>query len=174
MTALRLEAGSLGFAPSRHDLAETVRSAARSVDVGAHPLRVDAPLAIEASFDPKGVTTVVQQVVRNAASFSPPDEPIELTLRRDGGEAILEVGDRGPGIPEDRREEVFERFTTWRPPGYEAVDGPGLGLFIVRAVVEEHGGSISIADGPEGGTMLAVRLPLEGARGTTGDDAADL
>ena len=50
----------------------------------------------------------------------------------------------------------------WRPPGYEDRPGTGLGLFICRAIARAHGGDASIADGPAGGTMLLVRLPVEG------------
>ena len=172
--ALRLDAGSLRFEIVRQDLVGAVRAAVGSVDVSDHPLRVELPQELEVPFDAKHVATVVAQVVRNAATYSPPEDPISITLRRDGSDAVLEVADRGPGVPRERREEVFERFTGWRPVGYEAAAGPGLGLFIARAIVEHHGGTISITDGPQGGTMLEVRLPLEGARGTAGDDAADL
>jgi signal transduction histidine kinase len=172
--ALRLDAGSLRFDIVRQDLVGPVRAAVASVDVGEHPLDVEVPAELEAPFDAKHVATVVGQVVRNAAVYSPADAPISITLRRDGSDVLLEVVDRGPGVPPERREEVFERFTGWRPVGYEAVPGPGLGLFIARAIVEHHGGTISITDGPQGGTMLGVRLPLEGARGTVGDDAPDL
>jgi signal transduction histidine kinase len=145
-----------------------------SVDVGDHPLGVELPPELEAPFDAKHLATVVAQVVRNAAVYSPPEAPISIALRRDGSDAVLEVVDRGPGVPPERREEVFERFSGWRPVGYEAVPGPGLGLFVSRAIVEHHGGTISVTDGPQGGTMLEVRLPLEDARGTASDDAADL
>jgi two-component system sensor histidine kinase KdpD len=172
--ALRLDAGSLRSDLVRQDLVGVLRAAVGSVDVGDHPLDVEAPPDLEASFDAKHVATVVEQVVRNAALYSPPDAPIGIRLRRDGSDAVLEVLDRGPGVPRERREEVFERFAGWRPVGYEAVPGPGLGLFIARAMIEQQGGTISIADGPQGGTMLEVRLPLEGKRGKAGDDAPDL
>jgi two-component system, OmpR family, sensor histidine kinase KdpD len=172
--ALRLDAGSLRFDIVRQDLVGPLRTAVDPVDVGEHPLEVETPPELEASFDAKHVATVVGQLLRNAAVYSPPDAPISITLRREGSDALLEVVDRGPGVPPERREEVFERFAGWRPIGYEAVPGPGLGLFISRAIVEHHGGTISITDGPQGGTMLSVRLPLEGARGTAGDDAPDL
>ena len=173
-TALRLDAGTLRFEPIRQNLPTAVSAAARAVDVGEHPLELDLPDALEASFDGKRLATLVQQLLRNAARFSPPEEPISIRLRREGSDAVLEVEDRGPGIPQERREEVFERFASWRPAGYEGVPGPGLGLFISRAIAAEHAGAIAIADGPGGGTMLAVRLPLEGADGTSGDDAVDL
>jgi signal transduction histidine kinase len=172
--ALRLDAGSLRFDVVRQDLAGVVKAAVGSIDVGEHPLDLAVPPELEASFDAKHLSTVVAQVVRNAAVYSPPGAPISVTLRADGSDAVLEGVDRGPGVPPERREEVFERFAAWRPVGYEAVPGPGLGLFIARAIVEHHLGTISITDGPQGGTMLGVRLPLEGARGTAGDDAPDL
>jgi two-component system, OmpR family, sensor histidine kinase KdpD len=170
--ALRLDADSVRFDIAREDLAGVVSSAARSIDVGEHPIEIDVPTALEGVFEPTFVATVVEQLVRNAAIFSPADEPISIALRQDRDDAVLEVTDRGPGVPEERREEVFERFARWRPDGYEAAPGPGLGLFISRAIVGRHGGTISITEGPERGTMLRVRLPLEGPRGT--DDAPDL
>jgi signal transduction histidine kinase len=172
--AMRLDAGTVGFDLRPSDLPELVRAAVARVDVGAHPVAVDADGPLEAVVDAARLTTVVEQLVRNAVTYSPADAPIAVRLRREGGEAILEVLDAGPGIPRERRAEVVERFAGWRPPGYETAPGAGLGLFIATRVVGEHGGSISIEDGPEGGTMLAVRLPLEGARGTGGDDAPDL
>jgi two-component system sensor histidine kinase KdpD len=172
--ALRLDAGSLRFDIVRQDLAGVVTAAVRSLDLGEHPLELEVPPELEVPFDAKHVATVVGQVVRNAAMYSPPDAPISIMLRRDGPEAVVEVVDRGPGVPPQRREEVFERFAGWRPIGYEAAPGPGLGLFISRAIVERHGGTISIMDGPQGGTMLKVRFPREGPRGTVGDDAPDL
>lgn len=171
--ALRLDAGAVRIDRRPHDLAEVVRSAAGSEDVADHPLEVDAGAAVVASVDPTHLSTVVRALVRNAATFSPPVAPIVVRLRRDGDDAVLEVLDRGPGIPPERRDEAFERFTVWRPRGYEAASGPGLGLSIARSIVREHGGSIAIDDAPGGGTMLAVRLPLED-RGTPVDDAADL
>lgn len=171
--ALRLDAGSVRIDRRPYDLADVVRSAAEAEDRSDHPLEVDADAAVVASVDQTHLSAVVRELVRNAATFSPPDAPIVVRLRRDGDAAVIEVLDRGPGIPPERRDEAFERFTVWRPRGYEAASGPGLGLSIARSIVHEHGGSIAIDDAPGGGTMLAVRLPLED-RGTPVDDAADL
>jgi signal transduction histidine kinase len=98
-------------------------------------------------------------VVRNAAQYSPPDRPVEIRLTRDGDKAVLTIVDHGPGIPEERREQVFTTFPNWRPAGYEEVQGTGLGLFISRGLVAEHDGDMSIQDAPGGGTMLRIRLP---------------
>lgn len=168
--AMRLDAGSLERRPGRHDLAELVRTVVHRTDVGDHPVDLDASASLEATFDPIHVTAVVGQLLRNAATFSPTGAPIGVSLRREGTDAVVEVRDRGPGIPPERRDEVFERFTAWRPPGYEAAPGTGLGLFVARELVRRQGGAISIVDAPGGGTMLVVRFPA----GVADDDAADL
>ena len=160
--ALKLDARSLRFDIRPRDLAEIVRETAQAADTGDHPMEVEVAESIEAPVDGALIASVVHQLIVNAVTFSPPDSPITIGLRRDGDGALIEVTDRGPGVPPDKREAVFERFADWRPPGYEDRPGTGLGLFISRAVAREHGGEASIADGPAGGTMLLVRLPVEG------------
>jgi two-component system sensor histidine kinase KdpD len=159
---LKLDAGSLRFDIRPHDLGAIVREAADAAETGDHPMEVDVAESIEAPVDGALIASVVHQLIDNAVTFSPPDSPITIGLRRDGDDALIEVTDRGPGVPPDKREAVFERFADWRPPDYEDRPGTGLGLFISRAVAREHGGEASIADGPAGGTMLLVRLPVEG------------
>jgi two-component system sensor histidine kinase KdpD len=160
--ALKLDAGSLRFDIRPRDLAEIVRESAQAANIGDHPMEVDVAESIEAPVDGALIASVVHQLIDNAVTFSPPDSLITIGLRRDGDGAVIEVTDRGPGVPPDKREAVFERFADWRPADYEDRPGTGLGLFISRAVAREHGGEASIADGPAGGTMLLVRLPVEG------------
>lgn len=159
--ALRLDAGALRFDRRTHELEEIVRGAAEGVETGDRPLEITAEADIEASVDRVHLAVVVRQLIENAATYSPPGSPITVRLRREGADAVLEVVDRGPGIPSDRHDAVFERFADWRPPGYEDRPGTGLGLFICRAIARAHGGDASIGDGPAGGTMLSVRLPAE-------------
>ena len=161
--AMKLSAGVLTMQTGPTDLADVVRE-------GVHAAGVDADRAIQLDLDDIAIVgdharlvEVVRQVVQNAHVFSPPVEPIAVTLRREGDDAIVEVTDRGPGIPEDRREQVFTTFPNWRPVGYEEVPGTGLGLFISRALVAEHRGQMSLGSAPGGGTMLRIRLPLKGS-----------
>ena len=160
--ALKLDAGSLRFDIRPRDLSENVRETAQAANTGDHPMEVDVAESIEAPVDGALIASVVHQLIDNAVTFSPPDSPITIGLRRDGDDAVIEVTDRGPGVPPDKREAVFERFADWRPADYEDRPGTGLGLFIARAVAREHGGEASIVDGPAGSTMLLVRLPVEG------------
>jgi signal transduction histidine kinase len=160
--ALRLDAGSLRFDIHAQDLGVIVRDAVEAAETADRALEVEVADPIEAPVDGFHIALVVRELLGNAVSFSPPDSPISVRLRRDGDEALIEVADHGAGIPRNKREAVFEPFADWRPPGYEDRPGTGLGLFIIRAIAREHGGDASVSDGPAGGTMLTVRLPVEG------------
>jgi signal transduction histidine kinase len=159
--ALKLDAGSVRFDLRPHDLGEIVRAAVEATSTADHPVDVVVD-AVEASVDSAQISAVVQELIRNAVMFSPLDSPISIRLRKEGADALIEVTDLGPGIPPERREEVFERFARWRPPDYEDRPGAGLGLFSCRAIARAHGGEAWAFDGPAGGTMLSVRLPAEG------------
>jgi signal transduction histidine kinase len=80
------------------------------------------------------------------------------------GLVVLDIIDRGPGIPAEQRERLFEKFVRWRPSGYEDRTGTGLGLFITRGILDVHDGTAELIDGPGGGTMLRLRIPAEEER----------
>jgi len=160
--AMKLSAGVLPLHRGPADLAAIVREGvgAAGLDDGR---RVDLELdEVTIEGDRAHLVEVVRQVVQNAGEYSPSGEPIGVSLTLEGDDAVLSIADRGPGIPEDRREHVFTTFPNWRPPGYEEVQGTGLGLFISRALVAEHRGEISVEGAPGGGTMLRIRLPRGG------------
>ena len=75
------------------------------------------------------------------------------------GQVEISVDDDGPGIPEDRREEVFRPFYRLRDSRYPETDGMGLGLAIARDVAHDHGGNIELSTSPMGGLRASVRLP---------------
>jgi len=86
---------------------------------------------------------------------------VGVAVRSEAGQAVIEVADSGPGIPEDQTEAVFHRFhriDEARTPGAEA-SGAGLGLAIVKAIIELHGGSVTAGNRPEGGAVFRVTLP---------------
>ena len=124
-----------------------------TADVQAVTVDGDAPL----------LERVVRNLLDNADRFSPPDQPVEVTLTAADGEARLTVADHGPGIPAEDRERVFDRF--YRSAATRTLPGSGLGLAIVAQVVHGHGGSVR-ADGRDGGgAVLTVVLPLSSAEG---------
>jgi two-component system sensor histidine kinase KdpD len=119
-------------------------------------LEKDLPLL---EMEPALIEQVFVNLLENSARYSPAESPVELQARAVGSEVLIRVADRGPGIPEDQRERVFEKFHRAGPARTDD-GGMGLGLTICRAIVQAHGGTIHIASNPGGGAVLEVRLPV--------------
>ncbi|MEM8726302.1 MAG: HAMP domain-containing sensor histidine kinase [Pseudomonadota bacterium] len=104
---------------------------------------------------------VVENLLDNAVSFSPPDAPIHVEIDNDGERVVLTVCDQGPGIPADSREKVFKRFHSLRPDSEDFGNHSGLGLAIARAIAEAHDGSLvaEARSGGESGACLRLELP---------------
>jgi signal transduction histidine kinase len=101
---------------------------------------------------------VIDNLVGNALKYSGEGPTIDVRVERDGDEAVFAVADHGPGIPEDARRHLFERF--YRVPGVEGT-GSGLGLALVDEVVTWHGGCIELDSTVGRGSIFTVRLPAE-------------
>lgn len=110
--------------------------------------------------DGEALGRALLNLVDNAAKYSPWESGIEVRLERSDAWAQITVTDQGPGIPEDERAHVFERFARGRAALASRVPGTGLGLAIVRAVVLAHGGEVTLVCPSEGGTRVTIRLPL--------------
>src|SRR6185295_14024041 len=102
---------------------------------------------------------VLANLLRNALVHTPAGTPIEVSVERENGAVRLQVRDRGPGLPTDDADALFERF--WRAEGgrERGKDGAGLGLAIVAGIVDGHRGTVSAANAPGGGASFEVRLP---------------
>jgi two-component system OmpR family sensor kinase len=122
-------------------------------------ITADAAGPAKVSGDANQLRQVLANLLRNALVHTPRDSPIEVSALSTGGEVRMEVRDHGPGLPTTDAEELFERF--WRAEGgrERGRAGAGLGLAIVAAVVEAHGGRVSAANAPGGGASFVVRLP---------------
>lgn len=118
------------------------------------------PLAL----DRNRFSQVVMNLITNVVQASPSGETVLAQTRWDGDEAVLDLRDHGQGIREGDRDKVFEPFVSTKK------GGTGLGLPIVKKIVEAHGGGVSWRANPEGGVTFSVRLP--GNEGTAGVDAA--
>lgn len=107
---------------------------------------------------PGRLAQVLENLLDNAASFSPDAGRIVVTVRREGELVAVRVSDEGPGIPGQTRDRIFDRFFSDRP-GPGGGTHAGLGLAIVKSIVENRGGTVEASDLPRGGACFLVRLP---------------
>ncbi|MBL8860559.1 MAG: HAMP domain-containing histidine kinase [Planctomycetes bacterium] len=144
------------------EAAERTSELAKSLDVplvtNLH-LPADGEPEPELVGDPELLRTMVENLVRNALRFSGAGDPVDLRVACGRGEASIRVRDRGPGIPRDHIERIFERF--YQVPGEGSKQrGTGLGLAIARSVAELHRGVIAVRNLEDRGCEFEVRLPL--------------
>ena len=117
-----------------------------------------APLTVAGDRD--RLRQVIDNLLSNVRSHTPPDAPLAVKLARENGYAVLSVDDSGPGMDADQVSHAFERFYRADPSRARASGGAGLGLAIVAAVVQAHGGKVEAESAPGEGTTFRVRLPL--------------
>lgn len=120
-----------------------------------------APILVLGSSD--RLWQVFENLIDNAAGFSPSGQVVEIGAAVQSGECVVTVADRGPGIPEAHLARVFDRFFSYRPGG-DRREHMGLGLAIAQAVVSGYGGAIAVRNRVGGGSEFEVRLPLADAR----------
>jgi two-component system sensor histidine kinase ChvG len=126
------------------------------------PMEVDIQLAKDATVIGRDerLGQVIRNLIDNAVSFSPDGAPVTIVARADRGVARISIEDRGPGIPEENLETIFERFYTERPQEHGFGKNSGLGLSIARQIVVSTGGRIRAENRAEGGARFVVELPL--------------
>ncbi|MFC4059904.1 sensor histidine kinase [Planomonospora corallina] len=126
------------------------------------PLETEHPGPVEVPGDAARIRQAVGNLLANVLAHTPPGAPAVVRVRRAGGEAVIEVADTGPGLGEEQRTLVFERF--YRAGGGRGGErhqgGAGLGLAIVAAVAAAHGGRAEADSRPGGGAVFRMALPL--------------
>lgn len=145
------------------DLRELVTATVRRWSPTARVWRIGRQDKATVIADPERLVVALDTLLENAMKVTTDGDPIELSVTRDGGSAVVEVSDTGPGIAAEMVGSMFDRFTTvGRQPG--SPGGFGLGLAIVDAIARAHGGSVTARNRPEGGAVFALRLPLARTR----------
>ncbi len=154
----RIEAGRLTLRRYPTDLRDTVDASIGSLcgAIETHPVSVHCDSVPIASVDPGLMELVVCNLLENAAKYSREGTPIDVTLHREGKSILLDVADRGEGIPPQHRKRIFEKFFRLREGDG---GGTGLGLSICRAVTEAHDGDIDVIPRDGGGTIFRIVLP---------------
>ncbi len=124
-----------------------------SVEIAPTPLTIRA--------DPEKLQQVIQQLIDNAVQYSEADRPIALSLSRDLQEAVIQVRDRGFGIPIAEQTRIFEPFYRLEASRCRSTGGIGLGLAIVKSLTESMGGRVTVQSTLGEGSVFEVRLPIE-------------
>ena len=171
----RVVTGNMQLAFDRVDLAELVREASESLlptgRVKGVDLEIDVPeISGTLLGDPHRLRQVVWNLVSNAVKFTPPGGSVRVSLREANGAIRLEVSDTGIGMSSDVLPYIFQRFHQGDSSLTRPFGGLGIGLAIVRHLVELHGGSVAASSpGPGHGSSFVVRLPFkQEAQRTTG------
>ncbi|HEV7919662.1 MAG TPA: CHASE domain-containing protein [Thermoanaerobaculia bacterium] len=162
----RITAGKMHIDPRPIELAPVVAAALDSIAPAAETkgVRLERelpPRPLVVSGDAHRLQQVLWNLMTNAVKFTPRGGSVRVSLRGDNGDAVIEVTDTGRGIDPEFLPHVFERFRQADSSMTRAYTGLGLGLAIVRHLVEMHGGSVSASSEGEGkGATFVVRLPL--------------
>ena len=152
------------------DLAELADEAVRAAAVvgPAWPVSLEPGEQVETVGDRERLRQVLDNLLGNVRSHTPDGTPTVVRVVADGSDAVVEVADTGPGMEADDAARVFDRF--FRPDSSRArrTGGAGLGLSIVAAIVDAHGGEVSVHTAPGSGATFRVRLPLAAGPGASG------
>jgi two-component system sensor histidine kinase KdpD len=156
----RLQSGQVQLNLQWLPLEEAVGSALRAMDGTLDPRRVHVSLPPDLPLlhvDAALFERVLCNVLENAAKYTPPGTPIEISAAVAGDRVFVLIDDEGPGLPRNREEAIFQMFERGRKES--ATPGVGLGLAICRAIVEAHGGTIAGETRLGGGARFTIELP---------------
>ncbi|CAN7145246.1 PAS domain-containing protein [Massilia sp. LjRoot122] len=166
----RISGGKLELKKEHADLRTVLSSAVETslplIEAARHELSIEVPdAAVPAEVDVTRIAQVVANLLNNAAKYTPAGGRIGLSMRVEGEEALIAVSDNGIGIPQEALSAVFEMFSQVGHHLARAQGGLGIGLSLVRRLVDMHGGTVSASSaGPGSGSVFTVRLPLVHAR----------
>jgi signal transduction histidine kinase len=165
----RLEAGELDLHSSELDLAEVVRESVAEAEPRALANGITLTCRAEpvppVNADRGRILQLIDNLVSNAIKFTPEGGEVRVSVAQANGSVRLEVEDTGIGIAAEEQRRLFERFFRASTAAERQIPGTGLGLYIARAIVDAHGGSISVASEPGQGTSFTIDMPVEAQAG---------
>jgi PAS domain S-box-containing protein len=155
---------SLHLAPTNLNavVEDAVVAARPSAEKDGLELRLDAEPVPELEADPHRLGQAVDNLLSNAIKFTPAEGCIVVHLRRSGDIATIQVDDSGLGIPEEEQKRLFDRLYRARSAQEHQIQGVGIGLSIVKAIAEAHGGSVRVESEEGKGTTFTIAIPLKG------------
>lgn len=154
LTAARMQENANRPTIQQLDLCALIRLTALDSHVAGRPVELELPSECSVRAEPEALRRVLTNLIENAHKYG--SEPVRVAVQVADDQVVLSVIDSGPGIPPEERERIFERFYRTDPNGTKP--GMGLGLAIVRGLVESCGGSVWVEDAPGGGAAFRVSL----------------
>lgn len=162
LTASRLDLGTATIKRESVALEELIEHGRQRLSTFSQPVDVDIdlePADLRVDVDRALGTRLIGNLLENAARYGE-RSPVFVKARLEGSRAVVEVEDRGPGVPEESLVALFQPFFRADTSRSRRTGGAGLGLMIVRRAVEAHGGSVSAANADEGGLVVTLDLPV--------------
>jgi len=157
----QLDSRQVRFQIEPHHMREAIEAAARNsqTTLRNHPLKIAIPPNLPSvRMDLNRIAEVISQLLDNAAKYSPPDAPINITVELQGSDLVTSVADHGSGIDQMEQEMIFEKFYRGREQRM-IIPGTGMGLPIAKSIIELHGGKIGVVSQPGRGSVFYFSLP---------------
>jgi signal transduction histidine kinase len=163
----KIERGGKTYHRELQGLDEIVRFSARAMRYPLEQRRFSLGVEIEENLPPvrvdrDAIEQAILNLLANAMKYSGDSRDIQLRLRAEDGEAVIEVSDQGIGIEPGEEDQIFERFYRAPGPEYENIPGTGLGLTLVHHIAQGHDGRITVKSAPGEGSTFSLRIPLNG------------
>ena len=161
----RVEEGRALYERTPIDLVAVAREAIDALHGTIDPSRIRFAPAAPAIVvgDRTAISHAIRNLVENAAKYSPPDAPIDIDCAAADGHVVLTVRDAGIGVPADEQQKIFEKFYRGHDVSARNIQGVGIGLSLVKHVMDAHHGSVSVESGSGDGSRFALHFPSAGA-----------
>jgi len=171
LEAASIEAGHFHISPREADPGEMIASAVQIMSPLMKKYRQHLSVELPAdnpvvTADHRRVIQVLVNLLSNAIKYGPEGGEISVRAKKKHDWFLIEVIDQGPGIPEQDQEAIFHRFTRLETPQADIEVGAGLGLSVVKEIIQAHGGQVGVANRPERGAIFSFTLPIAGRKKT--------
>ena len=168
LDAAKIEAGRFSIAKRPSDLSKTIEDSIEPFLPQAKKKQIIISTNIyfplpKVEVDPERITQVLNNLISNSLKFTPPNGRITVSAKPDKNALAVSVSDNGMGIPENEQKDLFSKYYQIRTNPHElSKKGTGLGLYIVKGIVEAHDGQVSVTSKPGEGTTITFTIPFEG------------
>ncbi len=172
----RIEEGRFGFKLEEHDLLPIVQKVVAATRLAAERKRIAFSASLpevlpSVSIDAEKISIVIDNLINNAIKYTPEGGAVALTVRKRARDIEVSVADTGIGIPKEQQRQVFNQFFRARNAKLYATAGTGLGLYMAKNIVENHGGAMDFTSAENEGTSIRFTIPLRQVKSDTPTDA---